>query len=32
MLSKAGFMIHMLSGNMAPLEVFLDYHENLKCS
>jgi hypothetical protein len=25
-----GFLIHMLSGNMAHLEGFLDYHENLK--
>jgi len=32
MLSKAGFVIHMVSGNMALFEGFLDYHENLKCS
>jgi len=31
MLSKAGFVIRMLSGNML-FEGFLDYHENLKCS
>jgi hypothetical protein len=32
MLYEAGFAIHMLLGNMAHLEGFLDYHKILKCS